>query len=547
MNRRKWLAGIAALSVVMLSGACSTESKAPGKTVDTLKLTVGPIQSFQRNWNPFAAVPDPTVYFFYEPLLNMSSRQSAPAPWLAKSWKFSDGGKTLTFKLQSGVKWSDGKPFTADDVKYSLEIPLKNPQLNLSVPKYSAVEAPDATTVVVRYPEVAYTDLTGFSGRKMYPRHIWSDKNLKTYTNPQPVGTGPVEVGTFSPQQIQLRTRADYWNGAIPHVKKIDIVAAQEESARRLLLKKQLDWATMSWQGAKKDFVGVDPEHNHYMVYPLLGSEGVMFNTKKGPTTDVHLRRALTLAIDTKKVLAVMGTDQPQVNPAGLSDPIARDWLPASIAGKITQQDAAAAKSELAAGGWTVKNGKLTKAGKTHPLSLDVYQPYTNWVSMGAALRDQWKAVLGIDVTVNNLPDATFNQREPVGDFTMMTEFLTGGNGDPYKTLSPFSSSDYKPLGDNAAANFGRFDNATYNKLVKQIAVTDPVDTQKRNKLVGQALEILVDEAPFLPVAASASFTDVNSTHWSGWPTPDNAKYTPVTYPAGPDTTLTLQHLVPTR
>ncbi len=191
-----------------------------------------------------------------------------------------------------------------------------------------------------------------------------------------------------------------------------------------------------------------------------------------------------------------------------------------------------------------MKNGQLAKGGKTHPLTLNVYQPYSNWVDMGAALKDQWKTVLGLNVTVNNLPDTTFNQKEPTGDFSMETEFLAGGDGSIYNALEPFSSDTYVPLGKAAAANYGRFNNPDYNKIVKQMAAVNPTDTATMKQLAGKALDILAQQAPYIHVGGSASFVDINSTHWTGWPTSATAQYTPHTL-AGPDTTLTLQHLRP--
>ncbi|WP_406447760.1 ABC transporter substrate-binding protein [Streptomyces sp. NBC_00876] len=545
--KRSTAAAVAALATAGLLTGCST-AKSDGsgdRAASTVRLTTHPTQSFQAGWNPFAAQPNAGVSFFYEPLIRADAQNPTPQPWLSDSWTFSDGGKTLTFRMHSGVKWSDGRPLTAKDVKYSLEVPLKNKELNITGAPYTSVDAPDDTTVVVHYPKVGYSDLYAFKNRNIYPEHIWSGKNLKTYQNLKPVGSGPVTLNSFSPQQITLKIRKDYWNGTFPAVKKVAIVAAQESSIRSLLLKDKLDWSTMSWQGADKNYVAQDPEHHKYQVYPLLGSEGVLFNTKKGPTADVHVRQALTKAVDVGKVLQVMGTEQPAVNPSGLNNKVGAAWLPADLAGKTLKQDAAAARAELAVGGWTVRNGKLTKDGKSHPLTLNVFQPYANWVDMGTALKDQWKTALGLDVIVTNMPESAFYQKEPTGDFSMETAFTPpSADGSIFGVLSTLGSDYYTPLGKGAVNNFGRFNDSDYNAQLKKMAAVDPTDTARLKELAGPALRILAKQAPFLPIGASASFVDINSSHFTGWPTPESATYTPSTT-VGPDTTLTLQKLRP--
>src|SRR5881409_574313 len=81
---------------------------------------------FTKNFNPYTAQSSPSGGFvrgaFYEPLIiSTAAGGGHQYPWIAKSWKWSNGGKTLTLNIRQGVKWSDGKPLTAGDVVYSLK------------------------------------------------------------------------------------------------------------------------------------------------------------------------------------------------------------------------------------------------------------------------------------------------------------------------------------------------------------------------------------------------------------------------------------------
>src|SRR5437588_3941386 len=99
------------------------------KTGGTVAITYGPHGSFTRNFNPFSTgVADGTTAFIYEPLLIFNQLTGKIMPWLARSYKWSKGNRRLTFFLRSGVKWSDGKPFTSADVKFSISL-ARNPAI----------------------------------------------------------------------------------------------------------------------------------------------------------------------------------------------------------------------------------------------------------------------------------------------------------------------------------------------------------------------------------------------------------------------------------
>jgi peptide/nickel transport system substrate-binding protein len=80
--------------------------------------------AFIKNFNPYTATGQPSGAFvqgaFYEPLIITPQGGLKPVPWLARSWSWSNGNKTLNLNIARGVKWSDGKPLTAADVVYSL-------------------------------------------------------------------------------------------------------------------------------------------------------------------------------------------------------------------------------------------------------------------------------------------------------------------------------------------------------------------------------------------------------------------------------------------
>src|SRR5688500_7939540 len=82
--------------------------------------------TFVQNFNPFAPTVNPMVQqSIYESLLIFNPAKGDTVPWLATEWKAAEDGKSITFTLRDGVKWSDGQPLVADDVAYTFELQKK--------------------------------------------------------------------------------------------------------------------------------------------------------------------------------------------------------------------------------------------------------------------------------------------------------------------------------------------------------------------------------------------------------------------------------------
>src|SRR2546430_3287170 len=156
--------------------------------------------AFVRTFNPYTAPGLPSGSFvqgaFYEPLIVTPEGGLKPVPWLARSWAWSNGNKTLTLNLATGVKWSDGKALTASDVVYSLtagrqdkimdRIGLTGADNNVA-----SVKARGAAKVVLklRTPDSQFIAAT-LNRQFVVPRHIWSKVgDPTTFTNSKPVGS----------------------------------------------------------------------------------------------------------------------------------------------------------------------------------------------------------------------------------------------------------------------------------------------------------------------------------------------------------------------
>src|SRR5215470_127558 len=148
------VAGAVAMALAACSSSPSTgHSGAKGQPLVIVNNTG---QTFTRSFNPFVSTSignsNNTTALIYEPLLmfNIMQPTQPPIPWLATSYKWSNGGKTLTFTIRKGVKFSDGKPMTASDVAFTFNLLKNNPSLTPASPPPvpASATAPNPTTAV---------------------------------------------------------------------------------------------------------------------------------------------------------------------------------------------------------------------------------------------------------------------------------------------------------------------------------------------------------------------------------------------------------------
>ena len=161
-----------------------------------------------------------------------------PKPGLAETWKVSADGRSITFNLRNGVKWHDGKDFTAADVQFSMMKVWKelHPRGRSTFAKVTAVETPSPYVVVIRLSEPSppiMSALGGYEGQ-ILPKHLYDGTDIaQNPWNSKPVGTGPFvfkewQKGNF----IQLERNPAYWDKGKPYLDRIVFRIIPDASAR---------------------------------------------------------------------------------------------------------------------------------------------------------------------------------------------------------------------------------------------------------------------------------------------------------------------------
>lgn len=211
--------------------------------------------------------------------LTAHNGENEVVPALAKSWEFDEASCTYTFHLEEGVRWHDGEPFTAEDVKFTIEAIMDPENGSENAPNYEDVEeikVVDETTVAFRLaaPNVAFLD---YMTMAVLPKHLLEGENMQEADFFRaPVGTGPYELESWDTGQAIVLVKNDaYFRGA-PHIDRVIFKIVTDDNAKALQMEsKEVDLALLTPKAAQSfaDRAG-------YVCYDMETSDyrGILFN-----------------------------------------------------------------------------------------------------------------------------------------------------------------------------------------------------------------------------------------------------------------------------
>jgi peptide/nickel transport system substrate-binding protein len=276
---------------------------AAGQSSGTLRVAYGDLGS--QLFDPISALYGVPLYLVYEPLLRYD-RQGNLLPWLAESYSMSPDGKVWTFRLGQGVKWTNGDELTSDDVKFSLERYISPDAKSAWSPAQRQtvdhVETPDKYTVTVfaKGVDVFYPDsLQGlYIHNRKYFEQVGADTFAKT-----PMGTGPWKLTNLvGGSSAQLEVNGSYW-GTRPVWASLALNQVPEESTRIAMLKRgEIDVIAVSNDNAiaLRD-AGYQLRQTEVPTMPGVFIPGYWLTD--GPTSDVRVRQALSVAINRQEIV----------------------------------------------------------------------------------------------------------------------------------------------------------------------------------------------------------------------------------------------------
>ncbi|WP_290050015.1 ABC transporter substrate-binding protein [Amycolatopsis solani] len=518
-HRRLLVPAVAA--VLALTSCSSGGTSGDGGTIVT--ANTGASGAFVRNFNPFLPNQAQAGYggTIYESLLffDMADRRP-PVPQLATAATFSPDGRTLTVTTRDGVRWHDGQPFTAQDVAFTFDAMIKHPELNTNGLTLAAASAPDDHTAKITFAQPAFNQLWGAAGRTLIvPKHVWEKiADPATEPNPNPVGTGPFTLDSFSPQTFLLKKNPNYWEKDKPAIDGLRFISFSDNtSANQSLLAGKIDWGNTFVPDPAKNWVAKDPK-THLIPSAGIYQTSLVPNLTSRPTNDLAVRQAMNLALDRKRIVDTVYFGVAKVpSPELLQTPRDDEFR---STGPIPR-DPAAARAALEKAGYTrgADGVYLDKDGQRLEVSLKVVTGYTDYIQALQLIQQQF-AEVGIALTVQQVSSAQFNSDRSTGTFQLLIDGL-GGKPDPYQLYNQvLSSATTAPIGQKAVSNWSRFSDPQVDAALAAMAGTDDqVVLKQRTREIGR---VLVDRLPYIPVFQNSPNATFLATKVTGWPTDDN-------------------------
>ncbi|MGN7703903.1 ABC transporter substrate-binding protein [Cellulosimicrobium sp. 22601] len=495
----------AALTIAKPDGAIATESNNPW-IGDSSALKLGYVNAI------------------YEPvgIVNVVNPSDEIRPWLASEITWSEDYTSVTLTTREGVKWSDGKDLTADDIAYSYQILVDTPELNTAALDITDV-AVDGDKVTVTFGTPMFAKQDKVLHRFVVPKHVWEGvADPTTETNPDPVGTGPYTLTSFSTESVQLDARDDYWGGELA-VPTLYYVSYSDNSALTTALANgDADWAQAFLPNVQSAFVDKDPEHNVYWAPAGLGIDAMFVNTTKKPFDDVAFRQAVNMVIDREQhqQIAREGGVPLLTSVTGLPTPAGDPFISDEFAGEEYEVDVEGAKKVLTDAGYTFEGDTLIDPdGEPVTFQLSVPQGWNDYVTGISLIAESVKAI-GVEATVDTPDSDSWWAAKGTGDFDAILHWTETG-ATPYDIYSDTMDARWlKPVGEAADYNFGRFDSpeATAALDAYLAATTD----EDRATAIAEAQKIFVDQVPVMPIGTRPFITEFNTRNYVGWPSDDD-------------------------
>ncbi|HEU5170025.1 MAG TPA: ABC transporter substrate-binding protein [Gemmatimonadales bacterium] len=360
-------------------------------------------------------------------------------PYLARSWSWTPDRRRLTFVLQRGVRWHDGRPTTARDAAWTLEA-ARDPTVGYpratELRDVAAVDAPDDSTLLVRFasPQAGLPDV--LTDLAILPAHLLGTERRGRMRaaawNAHPVGNGPFRFVRHEPNRRWVFAANPEFPAALggpPSLERL-VIAVVDEPVTKLaaLVSGELDFAGI--QPAHAEFVRRDPGLR-VLDYPLLFTYGVVLNTRRPPFDRLDVRRAIAAALDRREIVDahVYGFGEPAYGP-----------VPPGLPGAVTVQPA------------SVVTGRARSLPRRSRGSFELLTAGSGEGTLEQLIQAQLAAA-GFEVRIRQLELSTFLSRlyGPAHDFDAAVLGIPGDPGLGY--LGPLAALAGAPaLADPAAA-----------------------------------------------------------------------------------------------
>ena len=473
-------------------------------------------------------------------------------PWLAEGFEYNDDFTEVIVTLRDGAKWSDGEAFNADDVVFSTNMLLENPELNYAgqvVESVASVEAVDELTVKFTLngpnPRFVFDVLTFHADLGVplvAPEHVFKDvEDVGTFSNYDPdkgwpLCTGPYELVATDVQQKIWDLREDWWAAEIgfqelPSVQRLIFLPGMDENTMvQMIINNEIDLA-FSFAAPNMELAQAqNPAITTYSDEPPYGfldwwPMGLGFNNTVAPFDDPDIRWAISYSLNRDEIIqfAFKGTTTatrlpfpgfPGIQPFIESvDDLLQEY-------NTTEFNPAKAEEIMTGKGYAKDaEGFWVKDGERITFQIITFPQHPSATPQVPIVTEQLRQA-GFDATF--LLPADFATRIQTGEAVAFLWGHGGSMNDPYATLDLYHIRHVKPTGESIPfTNLYRWSNQEFSDIVDQMRGLES-DDPRLMELFRQAMEIWLPNLPDITLTETVILLPRNTTYWTNWPTPAN-------------------------
>ena len=431
----------------------------------------------------------------YETLVNITA--DGYEGCLAESWDISDDGKTYTFHIRDGVKFSDGEVCDANAIKANFDAIIENKDrhtwlemMNLLV----GVSAPDDKTFVIELSEPYYPLLTELGVTRpfaMISPKAMKDGSTKDGVNAY-IGTGPYVLTDFVTDEYAIfEANENYW-GEQPKIKKITVKVIPDNQTRILALEKgEIDMIfgkNMIDADAINQYTGND-KFTVSLSDPT-STRQIVLNTTRDVLADKEVRQALQHATNKQAISdgIFYGLEQP-------ADTLFAKTVPyCDIDLELYAYDVELAQSMLDEAGWVVGADKIRERdGQKLNIDLLYNSDSVTEKAIAEYLQSEYQKI-GISLNIHGEEEQSYRDNMKAGNFDMVFNICWGTPYDPQSSLAAMRA----PVYGDYAAQLGLEDKADIDQAITDILVS--TDETKRQELYTFVLTRLHEDAVYIPL-----------------------------------------------
>ena len=398
-------------------------------------------------------------------------------PELATSWAWSKDNLSLTFKLRQGVKWHDGKPFTAKDVKCTFDLLQdkakdkfrKNPRKGWYAEVSDvSVNGDDEVTFHLKRPQPSLLAMLASGYTPIYPCHVPAAQ-MRTH----PIGTGPFKfVEEKQNEYIKLAKNPDYWKKGLPYLDGIEFPIIKNRATAVLAFvagKADVTFPTQLTSALIADVKKQDPTAICDLE-PINVSTNLIINRDAPPFNNLELRKAMAMALDRKAFIDIILQGHGDMGGTLLPPPEGVWGMPPDVLKTIpgygdVKKDRAEAQAIM----------KKLGYGPDKPLKIKVStRNLATYRDPAVVLIDQLKSIY-IDAELEPVESGAWFAKVARKDYSVGLNLTGNGIDDPDQAF-------YENYACNSQRNYTHYCNKDLEKLFDE--QSQMTDVAKRKKLV---------------------------------------------------------------